>query len=385
MSDEGAAEAAVCSCREHGASLLHGVLSTDSYSYAAAANEMDAGSVAAYAGATLITMLPTVHQADAFVRQHIGAHIGQRAIAAAITQQGTPSLLGCQQACAQLAPHSCQQAGDGRWPTLCLHEQAAPGAADALDEALARTVAAVDAVLDGAAGESAALPMAAAAGSGISPILAGVSPTASRLRAWAGVLLAPAAQWEAAIASLGEGLFLERARLLVPESVAGASDARAPSTRSFLDVLRDVMPVWREAGHRDGLVVLLPLPLSSVSAEDSSCGAPGAEDTLPQPSPGFRVDVLLPLQALFTREPLPAVRLTVPPGSALTLSSTARWRLVDDSASCAVMLFEYRAMADAVEATPLRLAELAAARAINRSSMFFRAALALALPPVDRS
>lgn len=344
------------------AKILCDVLSLDAPK---AANEFNAGVIAATAGAAMITMLPTVHQADAWVRQSMGEQIGSRAAAFALAAAPTQTLAGCLQAVTQLAPHAT-----ARWlgppshaRVLSLHESATPTASDALDgilDELYNTAAksAADAGFDVAAvvGEGTDDDAAAA-------VHGSVSPTATRLRSWAAVLLAPAARWSDLVDAAGVGL--RRARLIVPSPSAGAAaataddgGAAASAVAAGADASTDSMrpASWQRVGARDGQIVLLPLT-------------------------DMRVDVLLPLREAWAHG-LPVARLVVPPGSALALDGTARWRIVDDhraDGGGAAMLFEY---APAVRGEGAdALSDVAANRVLEGAAFALRAVLAMALPP----
>ena len=62
---------AASSIAERGVTILHGVLSTEIQ----LDPRLDAASIAASAGAAMAAMLPTVHQADAWVRQSMGQQL----------------------------------------------------------------------------------------------------------------------------------------------------------------------------------------------------------------------------------------------------------------------------------------------------------------------
>jgi hypothetical protein len=72
---------------------------------------VDAASIAAAAGALAASMLPTVHQADTYMRQSQGAQLGERAAAAAFAASG-PTLVGCAQAVTKLDPHATPRWAD---------------------------------------------------------------------------------------------------------------------------------------------------------------------------------------------------------------------------------------------------------------------------------
>ena len=395
---QSAGASAARSLEEHGMAMLLGVLSLDSPTHLA---EVDAGSMAAAAGIAVVSMLPTVHQADAWVRQAWGAQLGERAAATAMAQQ-EPTLFGCLQAVAQLAPHA-----SSRWlalppsRVLTLHE--ADTSMDALDEALARvndSVATVSAAARLASSADAFDGSSSTAGSD-SPVCGGVSPTATRLRAWAGVLLAPALQWATLLAdsrtgeeappvveqggrqgasasSAARGLELHSVRLLVPDPPAPDNErggGGADVASQLGGALRAAS--WPRLSPSHGVVVLLPLP---------SAPAPLGEEPPPdgsQPS-GTRVDVLLPPSEARAHR-MPVLRLLVPAGAALALDGAARWRLVDDGqgqgqgGASALVLFEYR---EPSPQSPNAIV-LAAARMGEEASVALRAALALALPPND--
>ena len=365
--------------REHGSALLLHVLSTD----LKFPTEVEASAVAAAAGAAVAAMLPTVHQADAWVRQSMGSQFGERAVAAAIAQQ-EPTLLGCLQAVGPLQPYASR-----RWPAgdappgmraLDLHEAATPAALDALDEAIDRASAAVDSVLD--SGGSTGMQEVDG-----SPLVGSVSPTATRLRGWAAVLLAPASRWTGLVDSCRLDAYSPaRVRLLVPpvgELEGGTIEEPTPAVPAD-DLWHRVRRAsgWARHGPRDGLVVLLPLPNlpTSGSAGVGVAGAAlgmgdvgdgGAEAELA----GLRVDVMLPLgEALAYR--LPVRRVTVPAGGALALAGGTRWQLADDS-PCACALFEYQPTSGAGGAAPASAFELAGDRVADAASVAVRAAWAL--------
>lgn len=106
----------------HGVCLLTGVLRTDLFKQVkekkekglvegAAAElarriELDPGAVVGAVGALAATMLPTVHQADAWRNVALGARLGQFAATAAFTAAPDPTLIGCAQAVRQLRAHA---------------------------------------------------------------------------------------------------------------------------------------------------------------------------------------------------------------------------------------------------------------------------------------
>ena len=359
---------AASSIAERGVTILHGVLSTEIQ----LDPRLDAASIAASAGAAMAAMLPTVHQADAWVRQSMGQQFGQRAAAFALSQQEEPTLAGCQQAVAQLQEHAarpCPCAAPPMKALLLKGSWLQSSELDALDEALAQATA--NTSFDTAAedNEDAETP------------LLRVSPTASRLRGWAAVLMAPASRWAASLDACamqpGRERRLEQHRvmLLVAEDPLYVPSSKpADSDRSveemMLAMLRSAR--WPKVGLSDGVTVLLPLPMSAKGVETTADAA-----AAPTQSSSVCVDVLLPIEEVLARR-LPSVRLRVPAGSALVLDGRVRWQLVDGGQQPEpVVLFEYR---DA-SATKPGIVEVARARFAEGASVAVRAALAVALGP----
>ena len=102
-------EAAAEALRRRGFAILHGVLAEaqlgreTQQGIAQASRLVDAGAVGALVGTMAATLLPTVHNNDAYFRQALGAQMGERAAAHAFAALPEPSLLGCSQAAAKLS------------------------------------------------------------------------------------------------------------------------------------------------------------------------------------------------------------------------------------------------------------------------------------------
>ena len=378
-------EAAARALDEHGVVAIRCILkesdmSTRGYDVAGAAEAV---------GVAVAAMLPTIHQADAWVRSSMGKHAGQRAAAFAFASQ-PPTLDGCAHAVAQLEPHAARRwprrswvltpddvvdgdsssAGRG-WRSLLL--QSTPVELDALAQLATRTarglaedaevrvgsVFAEDDQHEGVA--DAPLP---------SP-LASVSPGAVVLRAWSEVLVAPAALWrpmlEACASRRQQHLVQQRVSLLVrsadppavateappaPQPAAPAAPAPAPAAPAAMAAalalprrLRHSLlgALWPRVSAPNGLVLLLPVDTSAAarvhatgSAAASTGTAAAGEEPAAAPDGGAAsaapllvVDVLLPSMG----DRVPAVRVRVPCGGALAVDGRARWRLVDDEIS----------------------------------------------------
>lgn len=180
-------------------------------------------------------MLPTVHQADAWVRQTMGANLGERAAAAAFLAQDRPSIAGCVHALAKLEKHSTR----GSWPAAprlrVLHLQEASAPTD--DELLSLLT---EGLTEGAAGAAAqsgwaspqyeGQPAAPPVEEGSGAFRGGTGANVYVLRAWAAVLQAPAQQWAPL---LDASCLLERTAVRLRNAVAPALPV-TPLTREWL-------------------------------------------------------------------------------------------------------------------------------------------------------
>ncbi len=356
----------------HGAVVLHKVLRTELWEGREqvagwSVHDFDMEAAGRACGQLAATLLPTVHQADAWRNLQLGALLGQRAAAAAFGSAPEPTLLGCLQAVAKLEPHA-----HASWrPSLLLP----PGRAIELQPASHTS-------LDEGGGVpeplQALLPPRAPE---LGNALDGATPQASLLRSWAAVLLAPAGRWASALDSAchirQQRLTQCRTRLILPPAAgatpssteaaaAGDTVARPPAEPSELEpkpersspegsgrsplqvaasftasIARQVL--WPRATAPGGVCVLLPLPPATLTLPPAEEGG-GASGDPPHQGPGASVivDVLLP-----PADSRPSVRLALPPGSALILDGRARWRLVGDEhgghgrGPCACVIFEY--------------------------------------------
>ena len=456
-SKEAAAAAAAESLQSHGFAMLRGALAEAHLSaetqqgIAWAARSLDAGAVAAMAGMAAASLLPTVQYVacprsptaatvltralasrsensnnDAYFRQAMGAQLAERAAALAFAALPEPSLLGCTQAVAKLAPHAERmwRGSSSALPpmqALILHE---PGTLDqgaldqdaleVLEQLQARAARAVTGEGNGGDGGEA---------EGGEAMIGGVSPAAALLRAWVSVLLAPVSQWagvlDVSCAKHMRTLQQHRVTLLVPAEYATSKQPLTPSNGGRVSGGGGGQPEdhmhwakrgasWPRAGPVDGVTVLLPLPPPTAdapprnappatpysfladregSAGGDATGASGAEalqqqaEPLREP-PHLVVELLLP--GVLWEMPAPAVRLRAPAGSALILDGRTRWRLVTDDNNtadeqCCCVVYEYRPPAEEASGA----AGLALARVAEAASVTARAALAFALAVQD--
>ena len=410
------------SLREAGMAVLPSVLDVST----AAEIWVNVSSLAESLGALAAACLPTIHQADSWNRMTQGALMGKLA-AATVAAQQSPSLLGCEEAVSQLRVHATRPWPDatGGWRMLSL--QPAPAELDALDELvdemMSRAATELDARFDGSWRdrllESGLVEEREEQDDVGSPLL-GTGPAATRLRAWCGVLLAPALQWSGVVQECSERqqepMVQHRVSLLVParEALAFAEPSPAPSpSPSLLAELRHRLPqmaLWPQVGPSDGIAVLLPLPgaaagpppktgLSSALATNLAAGdgwvaaavtatasafdeAPAAQPPpSPRPSRRYtRIDILPPLgtTALGTPTLRPALRLRLPAGDALVLSGRTRWRLVDDpDDATTTLLFEYRPRPATAATEGPAASEVATARLVDGASVLLRGAFAM--------
>lgn len=403
-----------------------------------AARSVDAGAAAALAGTLAASLLPTVHNNDAYFRQAMGAQLGERAAALAFAALPEPSLLGCTQAVAKLVPLATRPwrsvshppprvraltledgAADEDLATSLYEEDSfevltrtrtralrALGLAGAATNAAAATGdarTAASAQEDGGAGDDTEWLKGLADGSiaassilneeeeeeeGMSSFgrgvgggeaeLRGVSPMAALLRAWVSVLLAPVALWapilDASCAQERRALQQYAITLLVPDHDP-ASDGPAVWATPAAEWAQRAAS-WPRAGPVDGLTILLPLPLPLPALADDkpAHGEAHEEATL-------AVELLLP--GLPWETGAPSIRVQTAAGDALVLDGRTRWRLAPEPPGgqrCCVVVYEYRPRAAAgLAALPARFVE-----ALGVTS---RAALALVVggPPPSPS
>lgn len=423
-------EAAAEALRRRGFSILHGVLAEaqlgreTQQGIAQASRLVDAGAVGALVGTMAATLLPTVHNNDAYFRQALGAQMGERAAAHAFAALPEPSLLGCSQAAAKLSALASRHwhgAAPALPPMRALTLAEGESDEDGISEedsfdVLARTLAHARETMQAAAdtlrgdgdgdgdGDSVVRYTDAAGGEvhegggrAGEAMLAGVSPGSAVLRAWNAVLLTAAAQWtsilDAVCAREHRVLRRHSVTLLVPErpeeeeggqllgTGAGASHL-PPWAEQGVSWIRRAAS-WPREGPIEGLSVLLPLPPPA----DSNASPPVAwarggglqelEQRQPEEEePCLVVELLLP--GMPWESSTPAVRIELTAGSALVIDGRTRWRMVKDVAQagggCCCVVYEYRpAAALGVAGLPFRMAEAAAVST--------RAAFALALGP----
>ena len=312
-------------------------------------------------GAVASMMLPTIHQADSWKNAALGGALAQRgaAMLASRLQQNEPCIAGCVHALdalrAHLAPEPLPRAAHWRAHALCLQQDA--------DAALAGGFG------DASGGSDALEADAPPEGAGRASLVSASGPTATLVRAWANVLLAPAACWSVLLDALcdarGEALHQRRTTLVVfddPDRAAAPdapsvpadseardqADAPAPPAlpASLLARAHDVWGrLWWLGGGaaRGGVLVLVPLPRGAAAE-----GAP------PEPT---QLELLLPRGPL-----MQAVRLSIPAGGAIALDARVRWRPADaracaggapSAAEQAFIVFEYGALGPVAEGGPV--------------------------------
>lgn len=227
-----------------------------------------------------------------------------------------------------------------------------------------------------------------------------MSPAASLLRAWAAILLAPAALWTAVLDETcmvrRERLRQHRVQLMVasqPPSGVAASTTNA-SVRAAADVKEssfDQQPsspshgtqslpqvakhaLWPRSASADAVTVLLALPTPCVMSEAAETAhvSDGAD------APALAIDLLLPLPTMLQWE-LPAIRLHVPKGCAIVMRGHVRWRIVEGG-TC--VIFDYRPETDSSLAdNPSLPLQRFALQVLDEVSATLRAAFALAASP----
>ena len=376
------AAAAATSLDDLGVAVLCGVVEAIPSTSTEWARYMDLSGTAASAGALAAACLPTIHQADAWVRTSMGEQLGRRAAAFAFQAAGQAeavSAAGCAEAVAQLAPHATRtwpkpKTAASPWRVLSL-QRAQVEVDDPLGALLAGAADELSARPDGMLREKGleaveALASVADRGEGdeadVSPLDA-TSPAGSLLRSWCAVLVSPARRWDGVVtqrcALHAEEMVQSRVQLIVP-SGGGECATDGESVGGEL--------MWPCVGAPDGFVVLLPLP--SVAAAQEGADAIPPATTL--------VEVLLPSSG--SGHVWPALRIELPAGTALALDGRTRWRLAAEGTRTeAYVLFEYRPRCVAVDSALLPSAlQAAAARARDGVSLISRAAIAALLPPV---